>query len=64
MNPLRRLASPLILVFAALTLPAAPAAHPDTSGWTPHYVDGGVHEGYMPPCLGPAWVPAARGAAR
>ena len=36
----------------------------DTSGWTPHYVDGGVHEGYMPPCLGPAWVPAARGAAR
>jgi uncharacterized protein YaaQ len=35
MNPLRRLASPLLLAFAALTLPAAPAAHPDTSGWTP-----------------------------
>ena len=29
MNPLRRLASPLILAFAALTLPAAPAErHP------------------------------------
>ncbi len=35
----------------------------DTSGWTPHYVEGGVHEGYMPMCLGPAWVPGSRGAA-
>lgn len=28
----------------------------DTSGWTPHYVAAGVHAGYMPLCLGPAWV--------
>jgi len=34
----------------------------DTSGWTPHYVEGGVHEGYMPMCLGPAWVAGSRGA--
>jgi len=32
----------------------------DVSGWTPHYVEKGVHEGYMPVCLGPAYVqPAA-----
>ena len=29
----------------------------DTSGWTPHYVADGVHGGYQPLCLGPAWVP-------
>jgi len=28
----------------------------DTSGWTPHYIDEGVHAGYEPLCLGPAWV--------
>jgi 1,2-dihydroxy-3-keto-5-methylthiopentene dioxygenase len=28
----------------------------DMTGWTPHYVEGGVHEGYEPICLGPAWV--------
>jgi 1,2-dihydroxy-3-keto-5-methylthiopentene dioxygenase len=26
------------------------------SGWTPHYVEGGVHAAYEPLCLGPAWV--------
>jgi 1,2-dihydroxy-3-keto-5-methylthiopentene dioxygenase len=30
----------------------------DTTGWTPHYLPDGVHGGYMPSCLGPAWVPA------
>jgi 1,2-dihydroxy-3-keto-5-methylthiopentene dioxygenase len=28
----------------------------DTSGWTPHYLDAGVHGDYEPLCLGPAWV--------
>jgi 1,2-dihydroxy-3-keto-5-methylthiopentene dioxygenase len=28
----------------------------DTSGWTPHYISEGVHGGYEPLCLGPAWV--------
>jgi 1,2-dihydroxy-3-keto-5-methylthiopentene dioxygenase len=28
----------------------------DTSGWTPHYVESGVHAGYEPLCLGPAWI--------
>jgi 1,2-dihydroxy-3-keto-5-methylthiopentene dioxygenase len=31
----------------------------DQSGWTPHYLADGVHEGYEPLCLGPAWIPAA-----
>ena len=31
----------------------------DTSGWTPHYLDDGVHAGYEPLCLGPAWMPPA-----
>jgi 1,2-dihydroxy-3-keto-5-methylthiopentene dioxygenase len=32
----------------------------DKSGWTPHYVESGVHEGYTPVCLGPAYMkPAA-----
>jgi 1,2-dihydroxy-3-keto-5-methylthiopentene dioxygenase len=25
----------------------------DKGGWTPHYVDGGVHAGYLPVCWGP-----------
>ena len=28
----------------------------DKSGWTPHYIDGGVHEGYTPVCWGPQYV--------
>jgi 1,2-dihydroxy-3-keto-5-methylthiopentene dioxygenase len=28
----------------------------DTSGWTPHYLEDGVHAGYEPLCLGPAWM--------
>jgi 1,2-dihydroxy-3-keto-5-methylthiopentene dioxygenase len=35
----------------------------DMSGWTPHYIADGVHEAYLPLCLGPAWVPAAGKAA-
>jgi 1,2-dihydroxy-3-keto-5-methylthiopentene dioxygenase len=31
----------------------------DMSGWTPHYVEGGVHEKYTPICLGPNYVNAA-----
>jgi len=32
----------------------------DASGWTPHYVEGSVHERYSPVCLGPSYVqPAA-----
>jgi 1,2-dihydroxy-3-keto-5-methylthiopentene dioxygenase len=30
----------------------------DASGWTPRYVDGGVHEQYTPVCLGPRYLPA------
>lgn len=29
----------------------------DMSGWTPHYVEAGVHEDYAPLCLGPAYFP-------
>lgn len=28
----------------------------DITGWTPHYIEGGVHEGYTPLCLGPNYV--------
>ncbi len=28
----------------------------DTSGWTPHYVDGGVHEAYSAMCFGPNYL--------
>jgi 1,2-dihydroxy-3-keto-5-methylthiopentene dioxygenase len=32
----------------------------DKSGWTPHYVEQGVHERYSPVCLGPHYLrPAA-----
>jgi 1,2-dihydroxy-3-keto-5-methylthiopentene dioxygenase len=32
----------------------------DQSGWTPHYIEQGIHERYSPVCLGPAYVkPAA-----
>ena len=36
----------------------------DTSGWTPRYVDKGVHAGYVPMCWGPAYIPANRSAER
>ncbi len=29
----------------------------DASGWTPHYVENGVHERYTPLCLGPSYLP-------
>jgi 1,2-dihydroxy-3-keto-5-methylthiopentene dioxygenase len=28
----------------------------DTSGWTPHYIEQGVHAGFEPLCFGPAWI--------
>ena len=31
----------------------------DKSGWTPHYVDDGVHSRYEPLCMGPSYIPAA-----
>ena len=30
----------------------------DPSGWSPEYVDAGVHERYQPLCMGPAYLPA------
>lgn len=33
----------------------------DMSGWTPHYVEDGVHEKYTPLCLGPAYLPIGGG---
>jgi 1,2-dihydroxy-3-keto-5-methylthiopentene dioxygenase len=33
----------------------------DTSGWTPHYTDTGIDQGFQPVCLGPTYVsPLAR----
>lgn len=29
----------------------------DKSGWTPHYIDGGIHEKYQPLCWGPDFLP-------
>jgi 1,2-dihydroxy-3-keto-5-methylthiopentene dioxygenase len=28
----------------------------DMTGWTPHYLEDGVHAGYEPLCMGPAWI--------
>jgi 1,2-dihydroxy-3-keto-5-methylthiopentene dioxygenase len=28
----------------------------DVTGWTPHYIDQGVHESYAPMCFGPEYV--------
>ena len=30
----------------------------DKSGWTPYYIQAGVHEAYTPVCWGPHYVPA------
>lgn len=32
----------------------------DPAGWTPHYVDDPVHEGYAPVCWGPDYLPPAQ----
>ena len=32
----------------------------DSSGWTPHYVEKGVHEEYSPMCFGGAYVQTAK----
>ncbi len=29
----------------------------DASGWTPHYVEGAVHDAHPPVCWGPSYVP-------
>jgi 1,2-dihydroxy-3-keto-5-methylthiopentene dioxygenase len=31
----------------------------DPSGWTPHYTESGVDQGFQPVCLGPSYVAAA-----
>ena len=28
----------------------------DQTGWTPHYVEGSIHERYSPVCMGPAYI--------
>lgn len=33
----------------------------DPAGWTPHYVENGVHENYMPVCFGPNYIPPEEG---
>jgi 1,2-dihydroxy-3-keto-5-methylthiopentene dioxygenase len=30
----------------------------DPSGWTPHYTDTGIDQGFQPVCFGPSYVPA------
>ena len=32
----------------------------DSSGWTPHYTDSGVDQGFQPVCFGPSYVSSAR----
>lgn len=29
----------------------------DKGGWTPHYVEAGVHDAYLPVCWGPSFLP-------
>jgi 1,2-dihydroxy-3-keto-5-methylthiopentene dioxygenase len=31
----------------------------DVSGWTPHYTESGVDQGFQPVCFGPSYVPSA-----
>ena len=33
----------------------------DVSGWTPHYIDSGVHENYTAVCWGPNYLPPESG---
>lgn len=33
----------------------------DMSGWTPHYIEGGVHAKYEPLCMGPAYAAVGTG---
>lgn len=33
----------------------------DPSGWTPEYIDEGVHGGFAPVCWGPSYLPKAEG---
>jgi len=32
----------------------------DKSGWTPQYIDAGVHTSYAPVCWGPAYIPGGK----
>ena len=32
----------------------------DVSGWTPHYTESGVDQGFQPLCFGPAYIPPTR----
>lgn len=31
----------------------------DVSGWTPHYTNSGIDQGFQPVCFGPTYIPAA-----
>jgi 1,2-dihydroxy-3-keto-5-methylthiopentene dioxygenase len=31
----------------------------DTSGWTPHYTESGIDQGFQPVCFGPTYLPRA-----
>ena len=33
----------------------------DMTGWTPYYLENGIHAGFIPLCLGPAWVDGSGG---
>ena len=33
----------------------------DVTGWTPHYMENGVHENFAPLCLGPSYLEGDRG---
>ena len=32
----------------------------NTAGWTPHYTESGVDQGFQPLCFGPAYIPPVR----
>ena len=32
----------------------------EQSGWTPHYTDSGIDNGYQPSCFGPSYLPSRR----
>ena len=34
----------------------------DSSGWTPHYTESGVDQGFQPVCFGPSYVPSSSAA--
>ena len=35
----------------------------DSSGWTPHYTESGIDQGFQPVCFGPSYLPPPRASA-